>query len=248
MEQKTRLKLDEAKKCWDESDKLDNQSTQWRHKAAQLIADARKGEFQLTFREIGNLLGRSETVVRDLLKWHENDPEGTGPVPWHRGSHGTKAEADAAVDKYLKTVTPKELKEKIGPMKMVGLVAEANPAIVAASVAKNPKLADAIVQDDTARKNITDSDINKLRGWQPATPHFPRPDGRSLTIKMQDYSTKVSALARSIFLTWKDDAPLASEQELMFARNEVASMIMEFEEMLTKALRDTNTQEVDHAG
>jgi DNA topoisomerase VI subunit B len=61
---------------------------------------------------------------------------------------------------------------------------------------------------------------------------------------MLSFSVKAHHLAVEMALTWKDDAPLADAEILELARNRVALTIQDFENTLTKVLREVQTQEV----
>ena len=217
--------------------------------AAEKIVAAMKADPQLTYEEVAQFFGRGRTWARRLVKWYETGAN--GPIDWERGSHGTSEEA--VIDKYLKTATAKEIKERLGPMRMVSLVAEAERAIIVNAIVRQPKLAEAIAEDIQANEAVNDARINRvgrnLGGGGVivgSASHYVKPsDNRCLTFKMQSYSTKAYQLAQGISLTWKDDAPLADEDDLKFARNEVASMIIEWEKTLTKMIRDTDTVEVN---
>ena len=136
---------------------------------------------------------------------------------------------------------------------MVSLVAEAERGIIVGAVVMQLKLAEAIADDIQVNEAVNEARINRvgrnLGGGGvvvgSASHYVKPPDNRCLTFKMRDYSTKSYQLAQAIFLTWKDDAPLADEDDLKFARNEVASMIIEWEKALTKMIRDTDTVEVN---
>lgn len=211
--------------------------------AAKEITAAMKVDPQLTFGEVGKCFGRSDQWARRLVKWYQAGAE--GPIDW--GNDYRKNEQET-VDKFLETASPAELRKRLGTNKMIDVVAGTNPVIIAKAVGKSPELATAITEDKKANDNMHEAFFKKIRGsHKPDYFGESTKDKRSLPIKMEDFSTQSDKLAKAIALTWRDDAPVTSPKMLLFARDIVADIILDFENTITEALRETNTPEFDNA-
>jgi len=68
--------------------------------AGQEIVSALAADSTLSQREVARRMERSETWVRDVVR-HATSAQPDAHVEWHRGSHGTKEEAEQAVRKAL---------------------------------------------------------------------------------------------------------------------------------------------------
>jgi|SRR5215472_8249056 len=227
MKTETKQRLDQA------ADYL-SQGEGFYHKAAHEIVTALEGDPSLTHREAAAFFGKSSTWINNLLRWHRNGAE--GPIDWSRGSHGTKKELEAGINKFLEEASPEELLSKLG----AGKVAEI--------VGSSENVATVIVRNDDARNKIAMANLRETfrssggtggGGGNTSNPIAPKLPPVPLTEKLGYIATRVHNIAMEMALTYKDDAPLASEDVLEQASYVMTQAVRNFEEIIESALDGT---------
>ena len=202
------------------------------HAAANEIIDTLEDDPSLTYREIATHFGKSKNWVAELVKWHKDGAE--GPINWSRGSHGTKKELEAGIDKFIEEATPEELLNRLG----AGKVAEI--------VGSSENVATVIIRNDDARNRIAMANLRETMrssggsgGGNTKNPIAPKLPPVPLPIKLGYIATKVRDVATEMALTYKDDAPLASEDVLEQANHVMTQAVRDFEEIIESALDGT---------
>src|SRR5262245_18845813 len=84
-------------------------------KAGQEILAAQKADPTLSHKEIGRWFDKSAEWVRALVQ-HVTTAEPDTPVDWRRGSHGTKAERDAHLDKFLREAPLEQVERAVSEL------------------------------------------------------------------------------------------------------------------------------------
>ena len=236
--------LDKAVDYVTEAEGLAERSDDRYHKACDEINAAKEADSKVTKVDIARHLNKSTSWLDNLINWDKDGRPGNSPK-WSRGSHGTRKEAEAAVEKFFEEASDDDIVKRLRKTQHSNIVKKLNPVSVASAIANNSKLASAISDNSKAQEKIAEAGYKKLAGGSGVGYVPPKSKVKlSLVTRMGFFSNDAHSIAEKIALTWRDDAPICEDpEELEVARDVIARAIIDFEETITAALRETSTIE-----